>query len=124
MIIIYSKADGKIKRKLSIPLSDLEINMNAETEGYIERECAGDATHVVGEELVKKETRTAEECLAKIRMERDSRLFQADIIHCNAERWSAMPPEQQLAWKTYKQALRDLPAVCDPFSPTWPSQPI
>ena len=26
-------------------------------------------------------------------------------------------------WKTYRQALRDLPATADPANPTWPEEP-
>ncbi len=123
MIIIYSKTDGRIKRWLSIPPNEIGINMDAERESYIESDCVGDATHVVNGKLVKKDDRTSEDRLTEIRMERDALLFQADIINCNAEKWSTMTPEQQQAWRTYKQELRDFPAVCNADNPMWPKPP-
>jgi hypothetical protein len=30
---------------------------------------------------------------------------------------------QQLAWRMYRQALRDMPENCDPLSPVWPVAP-
>ena len=57
---------------------------------------------------------TAEEAL---RAERDSRLAQSDWMGLSD---TTMPD----AWKTYRQALRDLPANTSDFAnPTWPTEP-
>lgn len=40
--------------------------------------------------------------------------------------WTVMSdtPTSTAAWKTYRQALRDLPAnTTDPFNPVWPTPP-
>lgn len=57
---------------------------------------------------------TAEETF---RAERDSRLAQSDWMGLSD---TTMPD----AWKTYRQALRDLPAnTSDYANPTWPTEP-
>ncbi len=57
---------------------------------------------------------TAEEAL---RAERDIRLAQSDWMGLSD---TTMPD----AWKTYRQALRDLPANTSDFSnPNWPTEP-
>ena len=54
-----------------------------------------------------------------LRRERDAMLKESD--------WTQTPdvPESiQTAWKTYRQALRDVPAnTSDPANPTWPTKP-
>ena len=57
---------------------------------------------------------TAEELF---RAERDSRLAQSD--------WMGLSDTTMTdAWKTYRQALRDLPAnTSDYANPTWPTEP-
>ena len=40
------------------------------------------------------------------------------------DRWTAYTTEQQSAWATYRQELRDLPQnTVDPFNPIWPAEP-
>tara|TARA_B100000073_G_C23373636_1_gene427987 strand:+ start:130 stop:555 length:426 start_codon:yes stop_codon:yes gene_type:complete len=54
----------------------------------------------------------------KIRNQRNTKLAKSD--------WRAMPdsPTMSSAWKTYRQALRDLPASeSDPDDITWPTEP-
>ena len=59
-------------------------------------------------------TPTAEETF---RAERNSRLAQSDWMGLSD---TTMPD----AWKTYRQALRDLPANTSDFAnPTWPTEP-
>ena len=56
-----------------------------------------------------------------LRLQRDDLLNQSD--------WTQVPDsplttDKQNEWKTYRQALRDLPAnTSDPANPTWPTQP-
>ena len=56
-----------------------------------------------------------------LRQERDSRLQACD--------WTELPDTplttaKQQEWRTYRQALRDLPAnTADPANPTWPTPP-
>ena len=76
---------------------------------------------------VTEVTMTAEEIAAvtdsternwiKLRLERDSKLAETD--------WMASSDlVLDLAWKNYRQSLRDLPSnTADPKSPTWPSKP-
>ncbi|MGE4526833.1 MAG: tail fiber assembly protein [Rhodospirillaceae bacterium] len=57
-----------------------------------------------------------------LRAERDARLITCD--------WTQLPDspltaEARNAWATYRQALRDLPALTtDPASPIWPEAPL
>jgi len=40
------------------------------------------------------------------------------------DRWAAMTTEQQTAWSTYRQALRDIPTTfSDPVDVVWPVAP-
>ena len=59
--------------------------------------------------------------LDNLRRERDRRLAETDwIITMHKEKGTNIPA----AWKTYRQALRDLPANTeDPANPVWPTKP-
>lgn len=53
-----------------------------------------------------------------LRAERNARLAECD--------WTVLgdSPTSTAAWKTYRQALRDLPAnTTDPTAPDWPTPP-
>lgn len=53
-----------------------------------------------------------------LRNQRDNLLSSSD--------WTVLSdtPTSTAAWKTYRQALRDLPAnTTDPFNPVWPTPP-
>lgn len=53
-----------------------------------------------------------------IRLERNRLLAASD--------WTVLSdsPTSTAAWKTYRQALRDLPAnTTDPYNPVWPTPP-
>lgn len=63
---------------------------------------------------------TADELLAlkwqSIRAQRDGKLFETD--------WRAGSDlTLSDAWKTYRQALRDVPTQSDPDNITWPTEP-
>lgn len=58
-----------------------------------------------------------------VRAERDTRL-RNDIDTLNPLRWEAFSPEQQTAWRNYRQALLDLPQQTGfPFMINWPIFP-
>ena len=60
----------------------------------------------------------------KVRNYRDNLLNTCDTVYCNAEKWAAMTADQQQAWATYKQALRDVPTqVGVPYTVSWPAMP-
>lgn len=57
----------------------------------------------------------------ELREERNKRLSQCDWVATRAFTTNTPVPEE---WKTYMQALRDLPATTeDPSSPVWPQEP-
>lgn len=60
---------------------------------------------------------------ADIRPERDRLLDEVDLKYCNAEKWGVMTSGEKDLWKTYKQALRDLPETIDPEDQLWPEMP-
>lgn len=58
-----------------------------------------------------------------LRSERNRKLSESDI-YVLADRWASYTVEQQSAWSSYRQALRDLPEnTTDPFNPVWPIKP-
>ena len=73
---------------------------------------------VVDGEITAPPAKTNEQHLQNIRALRDGLLRQSD--------WMALEdsPAMSDEWKTYRQALRDLPATTkDPANPTWPTKP-
>ena len=59
--------------------------------------------------------------LKDLRVERDRRLAAVDWVTSRATSTETPVPQE---WKTYMQALRDLPATTeDPSNPEWPTQP-
>lgn len=60
----------------------------------------------------------------KVRDYRDNLLNTCDTVYCNAEKWAAMTADQQQAWATCKQALRDVPEQNGfPYVVNWPVMP-
>jgi len=58
----------------------------------------------------------------ELREERNRRLAQCDWVAIRATTTETTVPEE---WKTYMQALRDLPTnTTDPENPVWPEAPI
>ena len=56
-----------------------------------------------------------------LRQERNRRLAECDWVVIRATSTDTPVPDE---WKTYMQALRDLPSVTeDPANPVWPVQP-
>jgi len=74
------------------------------------------------EELLQKvEQLKAERPLKDLRAERDRRLPAVDWVTSRATSTETPVPQE---WKTYMQALRDLPATTeDPTNPVWPPVP-
>ena len=59
--------------------------------------------------------------LQQLRSERDLKLAETDWVVTKASETGVAESD---AWKTYRQALRDLPSnTSDPFNPTWPTNP-
>jgi hypothetical protein len=74
------------------------------------------------EELLQKvEQLEAERPLKDLRKERNKRLTDCDWVVTRATSTDTPVPEE---WKTYMQALRDLPSnIEDPTNPVWPVAP-
>ena len=57
----------------------------------------------------------------KLRHDRELKLSETDWVVTKASETGVAESD---AWKTYRQALRDLPSnTSDPFNPTWPTKP-
>jgi hypothetical protein len=64
-----------------------------------------------------------EELAGGVRAQRDNLLAESDLMVL-PDRWAAMTTEQQEAWATYRQALRDIPQQGGfPTTVTWPVKP-
>jgi hypothetical protein len=74
------------------------------------------------EELLEKvEQLRVERPLKDLRIERDRRLTECDWVTLRSYSTDIPVPDE---WKTYMQALRDLPSVTeDPANPVWPVRP-
>jgi hypothetical protein len=74
------------------------------------------------EELTEKwDEHLAAQPLKELRQERNKRLVECDWVVIRATSTDTPIPEE---WKTYMQALRDLPSTTeDPANPVWPSIP-
>jgi hypothetical protein len=74
----------------------------------------------IGEDSKLKELVDAQP-LKELRQERDRRLQAVDWVTSRATSTETPVPQE---WKTYMQALRDLPATTeDPANPVWPPVP-
>ena len=75
------------------------------------------------EEIDARKSRLTPMRWDSLRKERNDKLAESDA-YVLPDRWSAYTSEQQTAWATYRQALRDLPQnTQDPFNPVWPTKP-
>lgn len=129
MIKIAVRGTGRFREIISAGYSDyaagpeqtiIEID-DADWKGY--RKCD---VHWDDElqEIIETPFFDREEWLdTEIRPERDKRLTEIDLVHCNAMEWELMDVNDKQAWRDYKQALRDLPAVADPVKVIWPERP-
>lgn len=73
---------------------------------------------MTAEELASWESAGQSAAWEQLRLERNALLTASD--------WTVLSdtPTSTAAWKTYRQALRDLPAnTTDPFNPVWPTPP-
>lgn len=60
---------------------------------------------------------------SNVRAERNGKLLKSDVMVL-PDRWSAMTQQQQQAWATYRQALRDIPTQPGfPWTIDWPEAP-
>ena len=79
---------------------------------------------VVVKGIVKDDDALAEYQLAEkwkqVRQDRDRFLNETDWIVTKAKETNTNIPS---AWKTYRQALRDVPSQSDPDNITWPTKP-
>ena len=102
--IIYNSA-GVILRSGSCVDTDLGIQAE-EGEFILEGYCNDTDNHKVidGQVVYSEKVFTVEEVQEDIRRERNTRLARCD--------WTQVPdaPVDQEAWRTYRQALRDLPS--------------
>jgi len=56
--------------------------------------------------------------------ERRDQLLRDTVDTINPMRWESMSPQQQDAWRSYRQALLDVPQQAGfPLSVIWPEQP-
>ena len=105
-------------------------NTNSDNEeivwytGEVDSEGNGTTTKTVpsgcsdAEIKAKKDQLNNDRAKSLLRIERNKRLAETD--------WMVLSDKTEIsdAWKTYRQALRDLPAnTSDPSNPTWPTKP-
>lgn len=122
---IYDSETGSIKRTIKIDEDLLEINVH-DGESYVVGESDNKLdTHYINGEFTGAPTQEELDEIAlqqswiDFRYHRDLRLTQSD--------WTVSEdsPVDKEAWKTYRQALRDLPEnVTDPTDVTWPTPPV
>ena len=91
---------NKLENGISIPLTDAEI---AEFN-------AGKLT----------DAQLTTQKWVGVRMERNSKLQESDWVAARASETGVTVSDD---WKTYRQALRDVPSQSDPFNITWPTKP-
>lgn len=108
---IYRKSDGKVLRTVTCAANTIDKQC-VDGEAYIEGHST--ATHIRdGVEYV-------EPSMNKLRYKRTMLLAASD--------WTQMPDApltevQKVAWRVYRQELRDFPATCDINTPQWPTAP-
>jgi len=121
---VVSHSDGVITKYLDF---DSEDDAKAHVDTYggkVVADLDEDVLYwdVSGDTATKDTDQVAADILAikweDIRSRRDNLMAESD--------WRSMPdsPTMSSAWKTYRQALRDLPASeSDPDDITWPDEP-
>jgi hypothetical protein len=134
---IYKKSNGEIVSQFGGSLEQLELNLNSETQNYIQGNYLRETYYIENSEPIKISNRpeswydfdydnkqwveneevAKERCLEK----RKQLLLDSD--------WTQLPngpftSEQQTAWATYRQALRDITEQAGyPLNVTWPQKP-
>ena len=116
-IAIYNKSTGLILRITHALPDQIEHQISAEEDFFLN--CPDKVSHIIDglPIMVSPEADCHNDCLIRIRVERDRRLSACD--------WTMMPDaqlsdEDRAKWVKYRQALRDFPLSCDPFNPVWP----
>jgi hypothetical protein len=121
-IVIYNKTTGEIIRRVSAPCGLVGMQAQEGEEFFLN--CPADATHITNDTpetiVPASATPSRDELLAEIRRVRDTKLSLCDFTQIPDV---PMAPEKRYAWAAYRQALRDLPATCDPNNPVWPVLP-
>jgi hypothetical protein len=134
---IYKKSNGEIVSQFGGSLEILNLNLDSETQDYIEGTYLREKYYINNgtpveitaqpeswyefnydtKEWVENEEVAKERCLEK----RKQLLLDSD--------WTQLPngpftSEQQTAWATYRQALRDVTEQAGyPLNVTWPQKP-
>ena len=103
---------------------DLEVNFAEEPEEYVDFTATADDPEphgvslyeraVAGEfgtisDFVPPATITGENAMSSLRIARDALLAATDYIEMPTK-WATFTAEQQTAWATYRNALRDIPS--------------
>lgn len=136
-ISIYDST-GQILRTVNCPESQVDVQIRT-GESYLEGEFSGSEFQVKDgkpEKLPPQPTefhvfnyisnrwddpRTATTEWPLVRTKRDTLLSDTDWIVTKAtEKGTTVPA----LWKTYRQALRDIPLQADPFNLVWPTLPL
>ena len=97
-----------------------------EQSGHIVSDIDGTHYHLKwnGSKIVKDDDALATYQLAEkwkdVRSQRDRLLNETDWVVTKAKETNTNIPS---AWKTYRQALRDVPSQSDPDNITWPTKP-
>lgn len=125
--ISFAYPDPKNPDRIALPAGSTEIA--PPTFDRSTHTCAFDGTQWVVTEIPVPEPEPAQEpipAISLLRMQRDSLLMQSDW-RMNED----YPYADKEQWKTYRQALRDLPANASPTldengmltNVTWPTEP-
>ena len=134
---VYKKSTGEITSQFSGSLENLQLNVDLETQGYIEGTYPGDKFYVENnapvaisaqpnswsfydpdtKQWVVNDAAAKQYCIGR----RNKLLASSD--------WTQIPnnpltAEKQTAWATYRQALRDITAQPEyPLNTIWPAAP-
>ena len=122
-IFIIRKNDGLILRRLSCPEEEIDINVH---DGEFSISAIDGDYNYYSEDIgfyKVNEVIPDEIKMIHIRQERDGLLNEADLVYCNAEKWSRMSDVEKEKWIDYKQQLRDFPDNCDINNPIFPVKP-
>lgn len=136
---IYSKTTGQIIKNLFCLAEELPVNYDSSVESYLELEINGNEYYVdiSNQQLVQIPSRpnnwsnfdfvtkqwvgNESQAIIFITNRRKKILYESD--------WTQIPnnpltSEQQTAWATYRQELRDIPSQSGyPFNVVWPTPP-
>lgn len=111
-IAIYNTGSGAIRQHMPVPPGMVDIQCRAGEEFFLN--CPAIATHIIDGDPVAIQPPPD---MDAVRATRSHLLSDCD--------WTQLPdaPVDAQVWATYRQLLRDFPAVCDPTNPDWPLPP-